>query len=354
MEKLFKRAAVFSDIHFGKKGDSEIHNKDCLDFIEWFCNLADERKCDTILFLGDWSDNQTRLRLDTNYYSRQAIDRLIETKAKRIYWLLGNHDTFHKESRDVHSLPFLVNYSKKITLINEVTEIGNTLLCPWLVGTEHFDVPEFEVKYVFGHFELPLFLMNEQVECFDKGKLHMNHFYQCEAVFSGHFHRRQVKLNEHNIPITYIGNPFAHNYNDIDDRDRGCMILEWDKEPEFINWEIGPRYLSLPLSAMVEHIENDSIGELINDRSVVKCSDDLNIDLEEYIEVKELLQDYMRDVIIEPSIRTINAEDETEIDEDIPAMSVDQLVIEHLRNLDTEGSDFDSSILIDMYNRTDE
>jgi hypothetical protein len=30
-EKLFKRAAVFTDIHFGKKNNDRQHNQDCED-----------------------------------------------------------------------------------------------------------------------------------------------------------------------------------------------------------------------------------------------------------------------------------------------------------------------------------
>jgi hypothetical protein len=28
--------ALLTDIHFGKKNNSAIHNQDCVDFIEWF------------------------------------------------------------------------------------------------------------------------------------------------------------------------------------------------------------------------------------------------------------------------------------------------------------------------------
>ena len=35
-EKMNK-AACFTDIHWGRKNNSELHNQDCLRFVEWFC-----------------------------------------------------------------------------------------------------------------------------------------------------------------------------------------------------------------------------------------------------------------------------------------------------------------------------
>ena len=49
-----------------------------------------------------------------------------------------------------------------------------------------------------------------------------------EYVFTGHFHKRQVKDN-----IIYTGNAFPHNFSDAWDDERGWMFLEWGKEPEF-------------------------------------------------------------------------------------------------------------------------
>ena len=33
---LFKKAACFTDIHWGLKNNAKQHNEDCLDFIDWF------------------------------------------------------------------------------------------------------------------------------------------------------------------------------------------------------------------------------------------------------------------------------------------------------------------------------
>ena len=35
MSNLFKKAAIFTDIHFGLKSNSTLHNEDCLAFVKW-------------------------------------------------------------------------------------------------------------------------------------------------------------------------------------------------------------------------------------------------------------------------------------------------------------------------------
>ena len=43
MSNLFKKAMVFSDIHFGLKTNSITHNEDCLSFVKWAVAKAKER-----------------------------------------------------------------------------------------------------------------------------------------------------------------------------------------------------------------------------------------------------------------------------------------------------------------------
>ena len=40
MTQLFKKAAVFTDIHMGLKTNSQLHNQDCLEYMRWFIQEA--------------------------------------------------------------------------------------------------------------------------------------------------------------------------------------------------------------------------------------------------------------------------------------------------------------------------
>ena len=254
---------------------------------------------------------------------------------------------FYKSKRTVHSLPFLHRF-KNIHIVNDFHEEGDVLLCPWLVGTEYGYPPDRDVKYVFGHFQLPLFLANASYEMPDRGGLHADHFYQCEAVFSGHFHKRQIKINKHSIPVTYTGNCFGHNFNDVNDRARGCMILEWNKEPVMLDWKDAPNYNRILLSNLLDIIDNDKFHDRYNTYSVIECKDDLNITLEETLEVKESLQEHVRSIKIITTEDDLGVEEETEVaDEDFE--NLDDLVISHLLKLDTEGSEYERDTLVEIY-----
>ena len=65
MSNLFKKAAVFTDIHFGLKSNSVVHNEDCLAFVRWAVDLAKAQGCETCIFTGDWHNNRAALNILT-------------------------------------------------------------------------------------------------------------------------------------------------------------------------------------------------------------------------------------------------------------------------------------------------
>lgn len=342
MNQLFEKAAVFTDIHFGGKSDSEQHNRDCLEFVQWFCRQVVEQDSDTVIFMGDWFDNRSRLRVDTTHYSWQAIQAL-QALDRPVFWLVGNHDIYFRHHRTIHSLPYLQESHENIILINELTEIGNVLLSPWLTGNEFAEVPAYNSKYVFGHFELPLFLLNDNVVMPDKGGLHADHFINCDAVYTGHYHKRQLQINENSIPIWYIGNCFPHNFNDVGDTERGCMMLEWGQEPEFIKWPNAPSYLRMTVSELMAAAETG----IEPSQAIVEVKDDVGLEVEEAMELRALLDDKFREIRLRPANKHLDANTETNIGED--SQSVSEMIVEHLRLLDTEGSDYDPEVLISLY-----
>ena len=325
-----------------------------MQYIDWLCGVIDDEQPDTIIFLGDWFDNRSRIRSDTLEYGIRAAVQLSEKAEEHsatIWWLVGNHDMFYKQKRSTTSLSWL-HLLKNVNVIKEPMETRNVFFSPWLLGTEYLEVVDAEVEYVFGHFELPTFLMNEQVECPDiKGGIHSDMFHACAAVFSGHFHKRQTKINPNGIPVTYIGNCFPHNFNDVGDRDRGCMVLTWGEEPIYLNFP-GPNYNRIDLSELLELADKGTLQETFDEKSVVECYDDLNIAQEEALEVKETLRTFLRDVTLKPNRDKLKVSDETEVKKE--GKTVDQIVLDHIKNLDTEGSDIDVHTLLEVYKLSDE
>ena len=217
MTQLFSKAACFTDIHFGNKGNSRQFNMDCEDFVNWFISEAKTRKCDTCIFLGDWHHNRASLNVSTLNYTVSNIGFLSEA-FEHVYLIMGNHDLYYREKREINSVPF-ANLWPNVTIVNDSTlKKDDVAIIPWLIGDEWKKLQKLKVRYIFGHFELPHFKMNAMIEMPDQGGLKANHLSGPEYVFSGHFHKRQNQGN-----VWYIGNAFPHNYADAGDDERGCF-----------------------------------------------------------------------------------------------------------------------------------
>jgi DNA repair exonuclease SbcCD nuclease subunit len=333
---LFKKVACFTDIHFGLKSNSTTHLNDCEEFVDWFISTAKEQGCETCIFLGDWSHNRNSLNLYTLNSSLRCLEKL-GGAFEKFYWFPGNHDLFYKDKRDIHSSAF-GRHIPGVTVVDSVTTLDGVTLVPWLVGEEWKTISQVKSRYMFGHFELPLFYMNAMVQMPDHGELQANHFVHQEYVFSGHFHKRQARDKIH-----YIGNAFPHNFADSWDDDRGMMILEWDGEPQYINWPNCPKYRALNLSTLLNDTES-----IMKSKMHLKVNLDINISFEEANFLKEEFSNTY-------DIREIGlVQDKTNLEgvvDDNPEgkfESVDQIVTDGLINIESEQ--FDKNTLLQIYN----
>lgn len=336
MTNLFKKAAVFTDIHFGLKSNSVQHNEDCLNFVKWATARAREEGCETAMFLGDWHNNRASINILTLGYSLRALEHLNEN-FEQTFFIPGNHDLYYRDKRDVQSVEWAKHLSR-IHICNDWTTIGDVTIAPWLVGDDHKRLKKLRGKYMFGHFELPGYLMNAMVAMPDHGEINPeNDLSGFEHVYSGHFHKRQTKGN-----ITYLGNCFPHNYADAGDDDRGLMILEWDKPPVYHAWPDQPRYRVFQLSDILRHTES-----MLQPNMHVRVNLDIDISYEEATFIKETFIDTyrLREIALIPAKTTELSE--YEIAGNIEFESVDQIVFGQLSNIESEQ--FNKDLLLEIY-----
>jgi DNA repair exonuclease SbcCD nuclease subunit len=331
---LFKKAACFTDIHFGMKSGSRTHNMDCEEFVKWFCKEAKAAGAETCIFLGDWHHNRATTDVSTMNYTVSNLERLNETFEKT-YFMVGNHDLFYKDKREINSVEFMRLFPNIVPITELFTE-GDVTLLPWLVGEEWKGVKDIKSRYVFGHFELPYFKMNAMVEMPDHGELQPDHFVNQEYVFSGHFHKRQTKGN-----VTYIGNAFPHNYADAWDDERGMMFLDWGGKPEYKTWPDQPVFRTFKLSQLLEKPE-DHLKENMHARVTI----DVQITFEEANFIKEqfIPQFKLRELMLIPE----KVEIESNVDPiDLSFESVDTIVLNQIEQLDSET--YDRRMLTEIY-----
>ena len=334
---MFKKAAVFTDIHFGLKGNSKVHNQDCEDFIDWYIDQAKANGCETGIFCGDWHHNRNSLNLTTMDATIRSMEKL-GAAFDQFFFFDGNHDLYYKDKRDVNSTAF-AKHIPGITFVDEITTIEDVTIVPWLVGDEWKKLRNLKSKYIFGHFELPSFYMNAMVQMPDHGELRAEDFQHQSYVFSGHFHKRQQQGVVH-----YLGNAFPHNYADAWDDDRGMMILdrENDAEPVYLNWPDCPKYRTVKLSRLI-----DEADSFIKPNMYLRVNLDLPISYEEASFIKETFINQYKcreiSLISQKQLEEISTELDIQQFE-----SVDQIVAGEIAAIDSDN--FNKKMLLDIYN----
>ena len=333
---MFKKAAVFTDIHLGLKGNSKVHNDDCEDFIDWFIQNAKDNGCETGIFCGDWHHNRNSLNLTTRDATIRSMEKL-GAAFEQFFFFDGNHDLYYKDKRDINSTAF-ARHIPGITFIDKITTIEDVTIIPWLVGEEWKKIKDIKSKYIFGHFELPSFYMNAMVQMPDHGDLKADSFKNQQYVFSGHFHKRQQQGVIH-----YLGNAFPHNYADAWDDDRGMMILdrEKDKAPEYINWDDCPKYRTVKLSQLL-----DPKQTIIKSKMYLRVTIDVPISFEEASFIKETFinQHMCREISLIPQKQIEEISTELDIQQ---FESVDQIVAGEIAAI--ESDNFNKKTLMDIY-----
>ena len=181
MANLFKRAIAFTDIHFGLKSNSLVHNQDCLAFVDWIIETAKQNNCDTGLFLGDWHHHRASINLQTLNFSLQALERLSQNFSQ-FFFIPGNHDLYYRDKRDIHGAAW-ARHIPNITICNDWFQEGDVVIAPWLVGDDHRRISGMQSRYMFGHFELPHFKMNAMVDMPDHGEIKTESFSGFDRVF---------------------------------------------------------------------------------------------------------------------------------------------------------------------------
>lgn len=340
------KAAVCTDIHFGKKSNSKLHNEDCIRYLEWFASqVKADPEIDHIMFLGDWNENRSSLNIETLNYSYQGA-RILNEIGLPVFFIIGNHDLYKRNARDVHSvIPY--QELENFRLVSEpmvVEEIGNggALVCPYLFHEEYPKLKQYlNLETWWGHFEFKGFVVTGYTLKMPVGP-DPKDFEGPKHIFSGHFHKRQADRN-----IVYVGNTFPMDFGDAGDRDRGMMTYDHDKgEALFINWPECPTYIKTVLSDLVDG------SVVLTPEARVKCTVDVVIDYEESQTLRSLFTEKynLREFVLEESheISSALVGTETNLDEEnMQLKTVNELVVDMLMDIDTEH--VQNQLLVEIY-----
>lgn len=331
-DQLFDKALVIADLHFGRSGNSPVANTDNLEFLAWAIDEARTFGAKTCVMLGDWHDNRHSIGIGTILASLDGMDMLNDA-FERIWWLPGNHDLQKRDSRDAASIEF-ARWLPHVHIVRQPTNIGDVCFLPWLVQNEHKTIKP-EGRYVFGHLELPGFLMNAKVEMKESDHAPTaDQFSAHDWVYTGHFHMRQSKRN-----VCYTGNVMPFNFSDDWDDDRGAMFLQWGKDPLFKAWPQQPLYRSLKLSDLLDKTD------MLKPRMTLRVEVDIPLRYEEAQEIRDsLVASYgLRKLEMRHKREDVDQTFQT----DVQFRTVDEIVVSGLQSV--QSVELDPGRLVEIY-----
>lgn len=246
MVKYDSRVAIFSDLHLGVHNDSLFWHNIALEWSDWFIVELKKRDIQTVFFLGDFFNARDEIAVNTLDIGYKILKKF---QGLKLIAIPGNHDSFYKDHSEINSLNIFEGWSN-VQLINDIASLdfgtSTATFVPW-----GGDLTKIQWSpYLFGHFEINTFKMNNSKVC-EKG-LEVEKFFKLSPhIYSGHFHVRDTRKYD-TTEITYVGNTFETNFGEANSP-KGFHVLDFDSGAvEFVCNTVSPKHVKIYLTEVVE------------------------------------------------------------------------------------------------------
>ena len=231
------KVAIINDTHFGARNDSPVFLDHFISFFEnQFFPYLKDNNIDTVIHLGDFFDRRKFINFNTLNKTRSKVMERFETEGIDLHVLVGNHDTYYKNTNKINSLKEIVKdrYSK-ITVYEDPQVLELDGLCvglvPWINSENCDSTIDFlntcKCPIIMGHFELNGYEVMKGVK-FDGG-MSDKCLRRFEMVLSGHFHGKSEKNN-----VIYLGTQYQITFGDVHEQ-KGFHVLDTQtRDLEFV------------------------------------------------------------------------------------------------------------------------
>lgn len=187
-----------------------------VEYFKKIIDLINEYKIKRIISLGDLTDKTTNISFDTLHHLKPLFHKLFES-VDGVYMILGNHESYYKNTNDIFSAETLFGGISNITFIRDdvyyIKEL-NYVLSPWITTSNRSKLLKDIKRYnkskntLFGHVELKGYKTNDNYTM-SKGQISSPYYDKYKMVYTGHFHKEQIKKNVH-----YVGSGLQTRHNE--------------------------------------------------------------------------------------------------------------------------------------------
>jgi DNA repair exonuclease SbcCD nuclease subunit len=221
------KVAVITDTHYGaRKGSKYLHDFFKKFYDDIFFPTLERENIKTVIHMGDAFDNRRSIDLQSLEWAKQVVFNRIAEMGITLHMIVGNHDTYFKNTNSVNSVGLLLKEYGNIKIYSEVEEVKldklKVLFVPWInqenEETTFKSIQNTSCTCAMGHLELNGFRAHRGHVMEDGMESEL--FEKFELVFSGHYHTRS-----NNGKIYYLGNPYEMYWNDVNDT-RGFHIFD--------------------------------------------------------------------------------------------------------------------------------
>ena len=248
---MTEKIVLIGDVHFDvANGNQTVLENQLKFFNDQVFPYMQERNLKTILQLGDLMDNRNKVSVNVMHYLKKNFFDVMKDKGITLYTLIGNHDIYHKTTREIHSLELFDELYDNFKVINsaQIFEVKNKklLVVPWILPDEEYNFENYlDIDYIFGHFETNGVEMVKNISCETSHAFNMDSFKGIKT-FSGHFHlRRYYDVNN----IFYVGTPSQINWSDYNEI-KGFHVLDTETDKlEFIENTVSTKHIKIILNS---------------------------------------------------------------------------------------------------------
>ncbi|CAH0053628.1 unnamed protein product [Clonostachys solani] len=255
------RWLLLSDLHFKHHDLDRVRRT-----AQWIVTAAERNKVGRVVVCGDLLTSRTMHSTHVLSACYRFIGRLSEV-VPRVHIVLGNHDLAYRRDYQTTALDAL-NISRLAPFVTLHSGVAShewdgrrVLLLPFREEQEELTKAvaalcpaEASNTVAFAHLAINKAITQRHVVSTSVDKPHVansityrgltgpDHFASLARTFTGHFHSHQTitqeRSNRHDVDlqgsITYLGSPLQLSWSDLNDEQRGVVLLD----PETLEHEI--------------------------------------------------------------------------------------------------------------------